>query len=90
MSSIKTTLVSLENSTFHKYDTREKIAYKEKFSKNPNIMVGYGYIRQLNGTNSIFKNAFVINYLSGTPKLSQSPMTFYRKMMLNHYLSWRI
>jgi len=64
--------------------------YKKKNYADPNLMVGHSYIRQLQGSSSIFKNAFVINYRPDSVSWLKTPSTLYRKFILNHYMNWRV
>jgi hypothetical protein len=90
LKSIKTTIVSLDHSNFHKVESSEKIAHSIKYYSDPNILAGYGYIRQFKDSSSIFKNAFVVNYRKDSSSLLKLPATLYKKFVLAHYLSWRV
>jgi len=88
--SVKTTIVSLDRSQFHKYVSPEKELYNQRFFPDPNIITGYSYIRQLKDTSRIFKNAFVINYRRDKDDMSSMACNYYRKWVIKNYLSWRV
>jgi hypothetical protein len=90
LNSVKSTLVSLDKSHFHKNVSAEKILFDRRFHPDPNIITGYSYIRQIKDTNKIFKNAFTVNHREDYNKISSIPCNAYRKWVINNYLSRRV
>lgn len=88
--SIKSTLVSLDKSVFHRVESFEEIRFKEANHISYNIVSGHSYIRQLAGSNRLFKNSFTNVYNDTEMTLCGTLCSMYKKFIINNYLGFRV